>query len=473
MFRQSTGLKSQFAGFLLAGFLIVLPVLASASSSVLGEQLVEDQCSTCHKFEGKSDSRFNLKAPDLMWGGSKFKRAWLIDWLTGKEPNIYEKGYRWDIERKAQPHVILSDEGANAVADYFEKYLMDSRVKKDAINLSHFTELQASFGRQLFIDHSCTGCHQIMDDGQKVGGPQSTTFFNSGKRLNKDWILRFNSMPPDFVPHSGEFVADVSELGLHYATGFLATEGDDSFKFYEPWKSKHFSNADPNRGRTIYKEYCMQCHGAKGQGDGPAASGLEPKPAIHAKMAMDQFPLDYLYNVVYYGGKAVGKSPYMPYWGLTLGEQGVADVIAFMQEEFKGDTNTSENITATTQKSSGVCPEKRTTRKVSFKYSGKKNPLKQSAAHLKAGEALYQKNAKPMACQLCHGKKGDGKGPGGAGINPAPRNFTCSATMKDISDGQMFGVIKEGSPGTAMPAFKNLKDKEIWQLIHFIRQFNK
>jgi len=88
------------------------------------------------------------------------------------------------------------------------------------------------------------------------------------------------------------------------------------------------------------------------------------------------------------------------------------------------------------------------------------------------GETLYQKTAKPMACKLCHGKKGNGKGPGGAGINPAPRNFTCSATMKDISDGQMFGIIKQGSPGTAMPAFKNLKDKEIWQLIHFIRQFN-
>ena len=41
-------------------------------------------------------------------------------------------------------------------------------------------------------------------------------------------------MPPDFVSHSGEFVADVSELGLHNVIGFLATEEDDKFKFYEP-----------------------------------------------------------------------------------------------------------------------------------------------------------------------------------------------------------------------------------------------
>ncbi len=473
MLKRYSILKNQFIGFCLMSFLMSLPTIVSASSVELGEQLVKDQCSTCHKFKGQSESRFKIKGPDLMWGGSKFKRPWLIDWLRGKEPNLYQEGYRWDVEQKPQPHVILSEEGANAVADYFEKHLMGFRVKKDAIDLSHFTELQAGFGRQIFIDHSCTGCHQIMDDGQKMGGPQSTTFFNSGKRLKKDWILRFNAMPPDFVPHSGEFVADVSELGLHYVTGFLATEGDDSFKFYEPWTSQHFKNADTKRGRTIYKEYCSQCHGAKGDGDGPAASGLEPKPAIHAKMAMDQFPLDYLYNVVYYGGKAVGKSPYMPYWGLTIGEQGVADVIAFMQDEFKGDSGASSGATAVAQKASGKCPEKRTTKKVSFKYSNKKNPLKPNASNLKAGETLYQKSAKPMNCQLCHGKNGNGKGPGGAGINPAPRNFTCSSTIKDVSDGQMFGIIKEGSPGTAMPAFKNLKDKQVWQMIHYIRQFSQ
>jgi hypothetical protein len=65
-----------------------------------------------------------------MWGGSKFKRPWLIDWLTGKEFNLYLKGYRWNIERKAQPHVILSNEGANSVADYCEKHLLHSSVKK-------------------------------------------------------------------------------------------------------------------------------------------------------------------------------------------------------------------------------------------------------------------------------------------------------------------------------------------------------
>lgn len=456
-----------FLGFLF--IFLIMPNLATAGSGENAEQIIKNQCTVCHRITGEGKSRLELKAPDLMWAGVKFKRPWLVSWLTGNEENVYQKNYRWDLSTQTEKHMVLSVEDAEAVADYIKRNLIDSRVKKDAIDLSHFTELQATFGRQLFIEHSCTGCHQIMDDGKKLGGPQSASFVNVGKRLNKDWILRFNSNPPDFVPHSGEFVADVSALGLHYVTGFIATEGDESFKFYEPWKSEHFKNADASRGKIAYKEYCAQCHGASGGGDGPAASGLEPKPAVHAKMALDQFPIDYLYNVVYYGGKAVGKSHYMPYWGLTLKAQGVADVIAYMRATFKG----AEQVAAAPgKKAQGDCPQKRNTKAVSFKYKNKKNPLKPTPANLKAGETLYQKTAKPMACKLCHGRKGNGKGPGAAGISPAPRNFTCQATMKDISDGQMFGIIKAGSPGTAMPTFKNLKDKQVWQLIHFIKSFS-
>nr|WP_320134146.1 cytochrome c [uncultured Holophaga sp.] len=32
------------------------------------------------------------------------------------------------------------------------------------------------------------------------------------------------------------------------------------------------------RGRTVYAETCATCHGAEGQGDGPAAKGLKPPP---------------------------------------------------------------------------------------------------------------------------------------------------------------------------------------------------
>ena len=86
------------------------------------------------------------------------------------------------------------------------------------------------------------------------------------------------------------------------------------------------------------------------------------------------------------------------------------------------------------------------------------------------GKKIYLKTAKPMACKMCHGDKGDGGGKLGKALKPSPRNFTCKGTKKKISAGQMFHVIKNGSKGTGMVAHKKtLKDKEIWDVVKYIR----
>jgi len=94
---------------------------------------------------------------------------------------------------------------------------------------------------------------------------------------------------------------------------------------------------------------------------------------------------------------------------------------------------------------------------------------KTAKANSKRGEKLFHKSAKPMACAMCHGKKGDGNGKLGAGLKPKPRNFTCSETMKNVSAGQMYWIIKNGSKGTPMIPQK-LKDKEIWDVVKYIRE---
>ena len=55
-------------------------------------------------------------------------------------------------------------------------------------------------------------------------------------------------------------------------------------------------------------------------------------------------------------------------------------------------------------------------------------------------------------------------------MKPKPRNFTCSETMKKVSAGQMFWIIKNGSKGTGMVAHgKTLKDAQIWDVVKYIR----
>ncbi len=436
------------------------------------ERLIRTTCASCHRFEGKPESRFNLKAPDLMWAGSKYQRAWLIGYLTGKEKNLYPKGYRWDLSQDSFKHATISEAEANAVADYFARHYKDQRVTAGTFDTSKVSAIEAGFGRQAYKDHACIGCHVIEEHGRLVGGPQSTSLAEAGRRYNMDWLFRFGLNPQDFVPHSGEFLADATEPQLRAVIGFLATQGVKDFTFYEPWTSREFQQASVERGTLVYKQYCSQCHGATGKGDGPAASGLEPKPAVHANMQFDKLPMDYLYNVVNHGGRAVGKSTSMPYWGLTIGQQGVADVIAYLRATFKGPA-TAEAMVPQPGAALGVCPQPRTTQRAPEEVLSKTNPLPVGPAAVQAGKTLFQETAKPLACMNCHGKQGDGAGIMGAALTPPPRNFTCGATMKSIPDGQLFWIIKNGSPGTGMMPFAGLSEEEVWQLIHYLRSLAK
>jgi len=114
----------------------------------------------------------------------------------------------------------------------------------------------------------------------------------------------------------------------------------------------------------------------------------------------------------------------------------------------------------------GPCPQPRKTK------SAPANLVKASIpanASVEAGKKIFEKSAKPMACKMCHGSKGNGAGKLGKALKPRPRNFTCSDTMKHVSPGQMFWIIKNGSKGTGMVAHgKALNDKQIWDVVKYI-----
>ncbi len=61
----------------------------------------------------------------------------------------------------------------------------------------------------------------------------------------------------------------------------------------------------------------------------------------------------------------------------------------------------------------------------------------------------------------------------GAALVPPPRDFTCGSMMKDSPDGQLFWIIKNGSPETGMMSFVGLPDEQVWELIQYIRSLVK
>lgn len=120
----------------------------------------------------------------------------------------------------------------------------------------------------------------------------------------------------------------------------------------------------------------------------------------------------------------------------------------------------------------GQCPQLRSTSTAPPEVYSMKNPLPLAAATIAAGERLYRGKPGSVSCATCHGERGDGKGALASQFAPPPRNFACAPTCKDIPDGQLFWIVKNGSPGTAMSAAGTLgkfSDEEIWQLVAYLR----
>ena len=85
-------------------------------------------------------------------------------------------------------------------------------------------------------------------------------------------------------------------------------------------------------GRALYQQYCSTCHGPQGQGDGPAASAMNPKPRNHTDgRYMNALSEAHLTTVISEGGAAVQRSPLMPSWKGALTPQQIQDVIAYLR----------------------------------------------------------------------------------------------------------------------------------------------
>ena len=83
-------------------------------------------------------------------------------------------------------------------------------------------------------------------------------------------------------------------------------------------------------------------------------------------------------------------------------------------------------------------------------------------SNVAAGKDLFKEK-----CETCHGYDGGGKTV--IGSHEFPRVPTLrSPAIAATSDGELFYHIRNGIRNTGMPAW-NLPDREIWQLVSFIR----
>ncbi|RME41214.1 MAG: cytochrome c [Caldilineae bacterium] len=85
-------------------------------------------------------------------------------------------------------------------------------------------------------------------------------------------------------------------------------------------------------GKTIFETNCVPCHGPKGEGDGPAAANLNPKPAnLSDGDMMGMLSDGYLYWRVTEGGAMEPFNSAMPAWKTVLSEEQVWQVLSYVR----------------------------------------------------------------------------------------------------------------------------------------------
>jgi DMSO reductase family type II enzyme heme b subunit len=210
---------------------------------------------------------------------------------------------------------------------------------------------------------------------------------------------------------------------------------------------------DAERGRQIYAKRCLACHGEKGDGRGPVADFLDPRPRDFVGAAFKlrttvsgEAPTDEdLLRVLTDGMPGTAMSGWTI---LTEAErrQVIAYVKTFNREKFQ------------------AAPER--------PPIGRAN-VASSPDLVARGQEVYRK----AKCWECHGDEGRGDGATGtdlkddAGLRIRPADLTKGWRLKGGREARdIFLRLTTGLDGTPMPSFQDaLPEDERWALAHYIR----
>lgn len=220
--------------------------------------------------------------------------------------------------------------------------------------------------------------------------------------------------------------------------------------------------SDPRikRGREIYRDKCLICHGETGKGNPLHAVGREAKD-LSTPAARERLTRNRMIDVTTNGLSATGMLSFRD----QLKKKDIEAVVDYMTAaillpEMK-ISGTSAHAGRAGKPTPGTAAQgERADFSLGFPDSLKGDPVK--------GRAFYQAN-----CATCHGEKGDGQGPRAYFINPRPVSFLSDASRAKLNRPTLFTIVSAGKLGTEMPAWRQvLSPQQIADVSEFVfRQF--
>lgn len=180
-------------------------------------------------------------------------------------------------------------------------------------------------------------------------------------------------------------------------------------------------------GALVYSQYCVVCHGEKGDGDTRVRRGLSAPPRdFTTAQARQELSRERMINSVTHGRSGTAMMPFEE----RLADSEIAAVVDYILTTF---------------------------------MTGKGGELRPTK--MARGEQLYMRH-----CAVCHGDKGSGAMWTQSSLNPPPRNFTA-ALRGELTRERMITSVTYGRPGTAMMSFrKRLSPEEVATVVDYVRE---
>jgi DMSO reductase family type II enzyme heme b subunit len=231
-------------------------------------------------------------------------------------------------------------------------------------------------------------------------------------------------------------------------------------------------------GGAVYIQNCVYCHGDNLDGKGHFAHGFNPQPADFTDPGtIAQLSEGFLFWRIAKGGPGLPResTPWnsaMPAWEDKLTEEQIWQVIYYLYET----TGYPPRVMLAREGAArpGIPRWDRLASLVSRGVAA----LQPSDAGAQAGDPGRGKPLYEAKCALCHGASGKGDGPAAERLLPKPRDFTAGKfKIRSTPSGQLptdqdlFQVITGGMPGTSMPAWKVLPEKDRWALVAYVKTF--
>jgi len=210
------------------------------------------------------------------------------------------------------------------------------------------------------------------------------------------------------------------------------------------------------RGEKAFSRYCVSCHGTEGDGRGPTADWIDPKPRVltsgvfkfrstpSGTLPTDADLLRTITNGLH--------TTYMPRWAATteMERRDLVQYVKSLSSKFKEEEQ---------GKPIAIPPAP---------------PMTPQLAQ--QGKAVWDK----MQCAACHGDTGQGNGQSAATLrddwgNPAPpHDFTRGPLKVGDAPEDLYRAFMTGLNGSPMPSFADsIKPEEAWALVAYVRSLRK